>query len=72
MISEEYKGFRVTADIYNRLENHCAVRWEVMRPIKSGWEGVEAFIDNIDHEVSDDDALAQGIRQARKYVDEKL
>lgn len=72
MIAEEYKRFRITADIHNRLENHCAVRWEVMRPVQNGWEGIEAFVDNIEYEISDDDALAYGIRQARKYVDEKL
>lgn len=72
MITEEYKNYRLTSNIHNRLENHCAVRWEVMKPVENGWEGVEAFVDNLERNISDEDALAHGIQSARKYVDEKL
>ena len=69
---ETYKGYRITADIYDHSGSHRAVKWEVMQKVKNGWEGIEAFVDNIEKEVTDKEALEFGLRNARKYVDGKL
>ena len=67
-----YKGYKICVDIHNRLENHCSVAWEVMQKTNNGWDGVVKFIENIDKEISDEEALRFGTSHAQKYIEEKL
>ncbi|MBX2866419.1 hypothetical protein KTR10_00445 [Candidatus Kaiserbacteria bacterium] len=72
MMEEIYKNYLLTSNIHNRLKNHCAIRWEVMRKVKNGWEGTHAVIENVEGNISDDRALVHGMQKAREYVDRSL
>ena len=71
MHEEKYNNYSIVI-IWHKTDPGWSVKWEIVKPIKNGRESIKAELLSIEEEISEDDAVRLGVREAQKYINRNL